>query len=667
MAYVEADVDMAVDGFRAKKGKNFTEEEEKQLCVSFLHVSQDPKQGTGQKSVNFWRRITEHYNAHKPKDGGFRPSRSLETKWSIIKHDVAKFVGVYGSVYKLRESGSSLEDVLLQALEVYKLKTSKGTGFPFIHAWKILKEVPRWAETREEARKYDCASAMKRATTTEGLEPGSVERVAEEQGLSGVVEDARFKRLKRPGGCRAAKEEQRQDKVKESALYKQAQATSEMADVARMKAQILMDQAALALFSMPQSDCPLTQEFLLLRKQEEIMRLRKRVAATSKPAAVEVPQTQVPLSDQSDHRDPTTEAYVHAADSSDVHPRDTAVLDERDAIQHDRRDQRQRDCRDSLHRDRRDEEHGDQGDVGHHDRRHFRNRDQGDSEYSECGHRDQGDSVHRRAEGDSGHRRAEGGLGHQRARGDSGHQRPGGDSGHRFRNSEYRDCRGSGRRDEGDSEQRNLIDTEQCNRIDVEQRNLIDVEQRNRVDSNQIFSNQLYQDQVEDDIFHSGTRRSCESHPTRDPQQARDKHQSDPYTHGGRAPFRRFGSPYGRGTRESPVLVLSPTALESAAPLVSDFHLPLVRGTHVVSRQLPPSQGHSSIASSLGFSDRLGFSESRSDDIIQRQSREMENFTSIPVGHVSNFHGFSQPYSLGDFSEKNSETEEDCTNLNLNA
>lgn len=163
MALVEGDVDATVAAVgRAKKGKNFGENEEKQLCCSFLHISQDPKQGTGQKSENFWKRITEHYNTNKPEGGGYRPARSLETKWSAIKHDVAKFVGIYGSVYKLKESGTSLEDVLFRALELYKLKSPKGVGFAYIHAWKILKDVPRWGETREEARRQAQVAAMKR-------------------------------------------------------------------------------------------------------------------------------------------------------------------------------------------------------------------------------------------------------------------------------------------------------------------------------------------------------------------------------------------------------------------------------------------------------------------------------------------------------------------------
>jgi hypothetical protein len=96
----------------ARKGKNFSSDEERQLCRSFLAISQDPIQGNGQKSAAFWERIANHYREHKPVGGGDHPARSLETKWGIIKHDVAKFVGVYNQVLSMKESGVSLDDML---------------------------------------------------------------------------------------------------------------------------------------------------------------------------------------------------------------------------------------------------------------------------------------------------------------------------------------------------------------------------------------------------------------------------------------------------------------------------------------------------------------------------------------------------------------------------
>jgi hypothetical protein len=60
------------------KGKKFVREEEERLCYSVIHVSQDRITGNQQRSGVFWNRNSEHYD--KNRLGGFRPSRSLESK-----------------------------------------------------------------------------------------------------------------------------------------------------------------------------------------------------------------------------------------------------------------------------------------------------------------------------------------------------------------------------------------------------------------------------------------------------------------------------------------------------------------------------------------------------------------------------------------------------------
>jgi hypothetical protein len=41
------------------------------------------------------RQIAKHYNQNKMSGSGERPVWLLETKWGTIKHDVAKFEGIY--------------------------------------------------------------------------------------------------------------------------------------------------------------------------------------------------------------------------------------------------------------------------------------------------------------------------------------------------------------------------------------------------------------------------------------------------------------------------------------------------------------------------------------------------------------------------------------------
>jgi hypothetical protein len=54
--------------------------------------------------------MTTHFNDARV--ARKRLARSLETKWSNIKHDVSKFVGVHSQVENLRRSGVSKSDIL---------------------------------------------------------------------------------------------------------------------------------------------------------------------------------------------------------------------------------------------------------------------------------------------------------------------------------------------------------------------------------------------------------------------------------------------------------------------------------------------------------------------------------------------------------------------------
>lgn len=62
------------------KSKNFSEEEEMQLCRSYLAVVKDAKIGTNQNSNTFWERITVHFQGARPADAEHRQYRSLKCK-----------------------------------------------------------------------------------------------------------------------------------------------------------------------------------------------------------------------------------------------------------------------------------------------------------------------------------------------------------------------------------------------------------------------------------------------------------------------------------------------------------------------------------------------------------------------------------------------------------
>ncbi|KAH9541006.1 hypothetical protein CY35_14G036600, partial [Sphagnum magellanicum] len=253
---------------KKRKGKNFCAEEERQLCRSFLAVSQDPIPGNGRRTPAFWDRIHEHYTKNKPENAGERPARSLESKWGIIKHEVEKFDGCYGAVLALNEAGTSVEDVLRRALELYKLKHPKGLSFSFIHCWLLLKDIPKWAETSLTDEKKTTTTTPVATTTT----PTTMVKL---ESLSDSGESS-------PSGRKAVewrRKNKKTQKLKESTMRAQAKATADMAAATLMKAEILQDQSALALFTMPDDQLTSAEarEYLQLRRQEELLKLRRRL------------------------------------------------------------------------------------------------------------------------------------------------------------------------------------------------------------------------------------------------------------------------------------------------------------------------------------------------------------------------------------------------------
>ena len=72
--------------------------------------------------------------------------RSLESKWGAIKHDVAKFIGVYNQVKQLNKSGAKEADILRMSRELYRTKTAKNTEFAYEHGWELVKDSQGWAD-----------------------------------------------------------------------------------------------------------------------------------------------------------------------------------------------------------------------------------------------------------------------------------------------------------------------------------------------------------------------------------------------------------------------------------------------------------------------------------------------------------------------------------------
>ena len=294
-------------------------------------MSQDPICGNGQRNTTFWERITTHFNRVKARGSPNRPSRSLETKWGSIKHDVAKFCGAYKQVLDCRESGTSMEDVLERALEYYRDKHPKQQGFTFLHCWTLLREVPRWWESPFEVQKRSHGgegspggSAMAARIAAVPVPPGvaiDVQEhdgvIAEGEGLGSVESAAR--ELVRPKGQKAAKQDLLEAGRRESILKSQARATRQMAAANMRKAQAMQDHSAMTLFKMNLEDLDESaREYFQLRRQEELERIKRRIVAEKRVAKREIAEHEKLLQEQQE-----LQADVHRQKRPRTAPRGT--------------------------------------------------------------------------------------------------------------------------------------------------------------------------------------------------------------------------------------------------------------------------------------------------------------------------------------------------------
>ena len=194
----------------------------------------------------------------------------METKWRVFKRDVSKFCGVYKFVLLLREFGTLAEDILDCALDLYRVRHLKQQAFVFVHCWRLLKDIPRWADvvsiaaTPQQPVRTPMRMPKWKTPPLLALSGGKVEveRETPTPGVKEVVEVAFPKQPSRPQGSKSPKDELRLP-------------PGERAAANISKAQVLQDQAALSLFTMPNEQRLSDQlpEYLTLRREEEMSKL----------------------------------------------------------------------------------------------------------------------------------------------------------------------------------------------------------------------------------------------------------------------------------------------------------------------------------------------------------------------------------------------------------
>ncbi|CAM6104608.1 unnamed protein product [Calypogeia fissa] len=316
---------MADSSTKSARGSNFTGAELNQLCASWMHVSQDPILGSAQKQGALWDRTAKHCNEQRPKDREQRNVRSLETKWSDLKRDVARFSGCFSAVVDAHHSGDNEEDTQRRAKELYVTKDPKSKEFMYINQWSLLKDCPRFSMTMDDfkqkaaqkkARKqkgkgrFSTGEKETDGTDAEGVIDNFVDQGGSDEGRRSsfpLNEEIHTESLhygeQRPIGNKVAKKH----RADESANKIMAQAQRDMAIVSAKRLRLAKSQDRNNLFTIRvadlDDDC---QEYFrksrakelriamlkLQREEEEEERaLRRSVSRTPLPVPTMVPNS----------------------------------------------------------------------------------------------------------------------------------------------------------------------------------------------------------------------------------------------------------------------------------------------------------------------------------------------------------------------------------------
>jgi len=120
---------------------SFSKKQDTLLVQTWLNVSKDPIIGIDQKASSFWLKVKENYNNYRDTLEP-REISQLKSQWHKLNRAIGKFVGCYSQASEKHQSGSSENDILLNANTIFSQDV--GEDFKLEHVWRLLKDEPKW-------------------------------------------------------------------------------------------------------------------------------------------------------------------------------------------------------------------------------------------------------------------------------------------------------------------------------------------------------------------------------------------------------------------------------------------------------------------------------------------------------------------------------------------
>ncbi|KAE8796989.1 putative receptor protein kinase ZmPK1 [Hordeum vulgare] len=216
----EFEVDEEGEGIvNAPKGRagNYTTNDDKLLCNTWLQVSRDPSVGGDQSRDAYWGRMKEYFDAQNV-SGIDRSERSLRSRWSTINSDCQKWAAAQKAVDKINPSGTNEDDRYNIAQNLFKEETrttkkgkiKKGKIFTLPHCYEVLKDDEKWKK-REDLD--DLHLSNKRKRTIELNDDEEEDDASSDDGKRiPTPNSVSYSNPKRPDGCKKDKTEKKKRK-----------------------------------------------------------------------------------------------------------------------------------------------------------------------------------------------------------------------------------------------------------------------------------------------------------------------------------------------------------------------------------------------------------------------------------------------------------------------
>ncbi|PLW23720.1 hypothetical protein PCASD_16768 [Puccinia coronata f. sp. avenae] len=123
-----------------KRSRNFGPEEDKQLAKSWLLISTDPIQSNNQSKEQFWSNVVDDFNMFT--GGPSREASGLQSRWKTLQREVLKFCAIHNWIKDKPPSGSTPEDWLISARQLYFEDTTK--SFAYERPWTLLRNAAKF-------------------------------------------------------------------------------------------------------------------------------------------------------------------------------------------------------------------------------------------------------------------------------------------------------------------------------------------------------------------------------------------------------------------------------------------------------------------------------------------------------------------------------------------